>query len=169
MAAEHPKFCPHCGTAVVGTMKFCTSCGKSVVAEAQQYTAPAPSKKKSPAWAYILITLLFLWGGWQFLLAPGIRQAETMKAYDVTYHISGTARTADLTYQNAGSNTEQQNDEVVPWIKSFTGHGGQFLYVSAQNQGATGTITCKIILDGVVVKSSESSGAYAIASCSGKI
>ena len=95
--------------------------------------------------------------------------SSAAKAYDVTYHIGGTARSADLTYSNAGGDTEQQNDKAVPWLTSFTGHGGQFLYVSAQNQGETGTITCEIILNGAVVKSAQSNGAYAIASCSGKL
>lgn len=42
---EHPKFCPHCGTAVIGTMQFCTSCGKRVTDAAP--TAPAPAKPAS--------------------------------------------------------------------------------------------------------------------------
>lgn len=161
---EHPKFCPHCGAGIVGEMKSCTSCGKFVAAELS-----APPAKKSPTWAYVLITLLFLWAGWSFLVAPAMRQVEAQKEHGVIYRIGGTARSVDLTYTNAGGGTEQQNDKSVPWNNSFAAHGGQFLYVSAQNQGENGDVTCEIVLNGVVVKSSKSSGAYAIASCSGRI
>jgi hypothetical protein len=52
---------------------------------------------------------------------------------------------------------------------SFAAADGQFVYVSTQNKGETGTITCNIVLDGVVVKTSTSEGAYKIASCSGRL
>jgi hypothetical protein len=169
MAAEHPKFCPHCGTAVVGTMKFCTSCGKAVIADMQQ-SAPVsapPVKKKSPAWAYVLITLLFLWGGWQFLVAPGMRVANR-GAYSVTYRVSGTTPSAGLTLQNASGGTEQK-DVSLPWESSFKASDGQCVYISAQKSTEMGTIHCEILLNGSVVKSAEANAAYGIASCSGRI
>jgi hypothetical protein len=46
---EHPKFCPHCGTATVGEMKFCPSCAKSIVIG--DIPAPSPSKKPVSPWA----------------------------------------------------------------------------------------------------------------------
>lgn len=171
MAIEHPKFCPHCGAGVIGATKFCTSCGKSVVGEAPAIPASGalPTKKKSPTWAYVLITLVALWLAWSQVVAPAMRQVEATKVYMISYRIGGTARTVDLTYNNAGGDTEQQNDKSVPWNSGFSAHPGQFLYVSAQNQGESGTVTCEITLNGAVVKSSQSSGAYSIATCSGKV
>jgi len=43
------------------------------------------------------------------------------------------------------------------------------VYISAQNQGETGTISCEINVDGVPAVSNSSSGAYAIVSCSGTL
>jgi hypothetical protein len=150
-------------------MRFCTSCGKNIFNDATTQPAPAPTKKKSPTWAYILVTLLFLWAGWSFLIAPAMRQVAATKAYNVAYRIGGSARAVNLTYQNASGGTEQQSDMPLPWNIVLTAQAGQFVYISAQNQGRSGNVTCEIVLDGVVVKSSQSSGAYSIASCSGKL
>jgi hypothetical protein len=46
---------------------------------------------------------------------------------------------------------------------------GDAAYVSAQNNGDHGTITCSIRVDGEVVQTNSSSGAYAIVTCSGRI
>jgi hypothetical protein len=77
----------------------------------------------------------------------------------------------------SGTGTVQQNDKAVPLgTKSSGTRGisvtmmrGHFAYLSAQNTGASGTITCRITVDGVVVSTNTSSGAYAIASCKGTV
>jgi hypothetical protein len=86
--------------------------------------------------------------------------------YQVTYEIGGTTNRASITYENEQGNIEQM-DINVPWKKSMTVSYGQFLYISAQNDLESGSITCKIIVDGKEFKSAVSSGAYVIASCSG--
>lgn len=40
-----------------------------------------------------------------------------------------------------------------------------FWYISAQNENATGTVTCYIYVDGEQVSTATSSGPYAIATC----
>lgn len=45
---------------------------------------------------------------------------------------------------------------------------GEFVYVSAQNEGEYGSVTCRITVDGVVVSENTSSGAYGIATCEGR-
>jgi hypothetical protein len=54
----------------------------------------------------------------------------------------------------------------LPWEMSFDAKGGSFLYVSAQNQSASGSVTCEILLDDESRTSSTSNGAYVIAECS---
>lgn len=44
---------------------------------------------------------------------------------------------------------------------------GDFVYLSAQNSNDTGTIECRIEVDGHLIASNTSSGAYSIASCKG--
>lgn len=86
--------------------------------------------------------------------------------YGVIYRVIGTADEASLTYANAQGGTEQVT-VTPPWQKPLTVQSGQFLYVAAQNEGKTGDVTCEIWVNGEKWKSSTSSAAYGIASCSG--
>jgi hypothetical protein len=83
----------------------------------------------------------------------------------VTYRVKGTAGSAVLTYRNARGGTEQSSVRL-PWELSFDAKGGLFLYISAQNESTTGSVTCEILLDDETRTSSTSSGAYVIAECS---
>jgi hypothetical protein len=93
--------------------------------------------------------------------------------YTVKYEITGTASRVDITMSNADGGTEQFSNVSVPWEKSFSVEIEKdnyfFAYVSAQNQGTTGSVTAKIYKDGSQFKSSTSSGAYVIATASGSI
>lgn len=92
----------------------------------------------------------------------------------VLYEVEGTATGANLTLES-GTGTVQLNDKAVPLGNKTSGKRGitypmtrgHFVYLSAQNKGSSGTITCRITVDGVVVSTNTSSGGYAIASCSG--
>jgi hypothetical protein len=94
---------------------------------------------------------------------PGGARAEF--AHKVVYRVSGTAAEASITYRNAKGGT-QQTAGRMPWELTFDSRAGNFLYVSAQNQGASGSVSCDIMVDGVVKTSASSTGAYVIAECS---
>jgi hypothetical protein len=93
---------------------------------------------------------------------------------EVLYEVEGTAKGANLTLE-AVTGTVQQNDKAVPLVGKSTGKRGltftmprgHFVYISAQNKGSSGTITCRITVDGVAISTNTSSGGYAIASCTG--
>ena len=93
--------------------------------------------------------------------------------YEVTYRLTGTrgreTPVGSLTYTNAGGDTEQIGAITLPWEINFTSRRGAFLYVSVQNKFDHGSVKCEILLDGVVVKESSSTGGYVIASCSGRV
>jgi hypothetical protein len=90
--------------------------------------------------------------------------------HTITYQVVGTARSASITYENMQGGTEQ-GDYKLPIKKEWTYTGsvpaGQFLYISAQNDSESGTVTCQILVDGTVWKTSTSSGAYVICTASG--
>lgn len=88
---------------------------------------------------------------------------------DVEYKITGSASQVDITYENEDEGTSQESNVSVPWTYSFKGQPGQFVYVSAQNQGQSGSVTATINTDGEKFKSSTSSGAYVIATASGSL
>jgi ABC-type glycerol-3-phosphate transport system substrate-binding protein len=91
----------------------------------------------------------------------------------VAYIITGTAKKVDLTLQTATGQSQQNNLPVPVKNKAgtdinFEATPGQFVYVSAQNQGSYGSVTCEITSGGVSVSQNTSTGGYSIATCSGK-
>jgi hypothetical protein len=149
-------------------------------------THAAPAKKTHRVRNVILIAFALIvvgsiygasHGGSSTAAAPagpaGAAAAPTKDTRTVVYKVTGTTTQASLTLQTA-SGTSQQNDVDVP-VMSKSGTEGltyevepySFVYVSAQNSKDTGSVTCSIEVDGVVIATNTSSGAYAIASCSG--
>jgi hypothetical protein len=49
----------------------------------------------------------------------------------------------------------------------LTGHSGDFVYLSARNNQEYGDVTCTIPVNGTVMQTVTSSGAYVMVSCSG--
>ena len=91
----------------------------------------------------------------------------TITSSVVEYEITGSASKVDVTLQNETGGTEQYSDVSVPHTYTFNYYTDWFLYISAQNQGDSGSVTVTIYVDGEVFKTSTSSGAYVIASASG--
>ena len=87
-------------------------------------------------------------------------------SHSVSYHVTGTAKHASLTYANETGNTEQRG-VFLPWEMKFKAPAGQHLYISAQNDGKTGSVKCEIKEAGLVIEKAESKGSYVIATCSG--
>jgi len=85
---------------------------------------------------------------------------------EVEYKITGTASKVFVTLSNATGGTEQFDDVHVPHTYTFETFDDWFLYVSAQNLGESGSVTVTIYLNGEVVATSTSSGAYVIADAS---
>lgn len=73
-------------------------------------------------------------------------------------------KSADVTYGVSGDQS-QDNGAKLPWKKTVTS-GEAFLIptVVAQSKGQ-GKITCKISIDGKLVKTNSSSGEFAVVTC----
>ena len=87
----------------------------------------------------------------------------------VQYKITGSASKVSVTLNNATGGTEQYSDVSVPHTYTYNNYTDWFLYILAQNQGDSGTVTVTIYVDGEVVETSTSSGAYVIADASGSL
>lgn len=85
----------------------------------------------------------------------------------VKYEIRGTARSVDITLNNPTGGTEQYSNAGLPSNFTYNDFKDNFLYISAQNQGEYGTVTVNILVNGILYKTSTSSGAYVIATASG--
>jgi len=76
----------------------------------------------------------------------------------------------------AMSDGTQQADVGLPMMNDSGGQGvqfcsvaGEFVYISVQNGNDSGSVTCKITVDGAELAEVRSSGAYVIATCDGSI
>jgi len=85
----------------------------------------------------------------------------------IVYEVDGSAQYASVTLTNRDGGTEQYGKILIPWTytdKSFT---GDYLYISAQNRGGSGSIIVSIYVNDYLWKRSRSSGAYVVATASG--
>jgi len=119
--------------------------------------------------------------GFAGLIGDAVKTAEAKsseaanKEISIVYEVNGTATDASITYStySAGSSsTEQSSGQALPFIKELTVKAGQqydFASYSLQAQNGaedTGSVSCKITVDGDVVAEQTSTGAYATVSCS---
>lgn len=84
----------------------------------------------------------------------------------VVYQVGGSASKASVTYTTPDGDIEQVSGASLPWSRSFSAHSGDFLSLSAQNDGATGCVQVKILKKEAVLKDAQSCGAFVIASTS---
>lgn len=101
------------------------------------------------------------------VVACGGQGDEKPQTYSVTYSVTGVnTSSASVTYENSSGGTAQETI-TLPWSKNITGKPGSFLYVSAQNNKNTGSITASISINSTVFKTTTSSGGFVIATASG--
>lgn len=81
----------------------------------------------------------------------------------VIYKIDGSALRADLTYSGEAGSTIQQAGVALPAQRSVPAHSGDFLYISAQNDGSTGCVHVSIISGTKTLNEATSCGAFVIA------
>jgi hypothetical protein len=87
----------------------------------------------------------------------------------VEYSVTGTARQVSLTLENDSGGVDQMN-RGVPWRQQYKEFSrGDFVYLSAQNQEAAGSLTCEIKVNGVVEFKGSASGGYTICTASGSV
>jgi hypothetical protein len=94
--------------------------------------------------------------------------AARVVTHAVSYELLGEGGVRNVTYVAQGAAIAQERDAATPWSKSFqrTGveGGTEFYSVSAQNAGS-GTLRCRIVVDGNVVSENSASGARATVTC----
>lgn len=83
------------------------------------------------------------------------------------YEVTGTGDSFFVTYENADGNTSQNSSVKSGWRYSWKQKGTCWLYLSAQNNSDKGSVTVKIVREGVTVSSNTSYGGYSIADVSG--
>lgn len=89
---------------------------------------------------------------------------------EITFRVTSTARRGTVTWIAPSSfSIEQAVDTALPWSHSWTMASLPDRYsrgsFNAQMNAGSGSITCEIVINGEVVESRTSTGAYAIVSC----
>jgi len=75
--------------------------------------------------------------------------------------------TASVTYSTGDGDSRQIADAENNWEHTFEASPDDFLFLSAQNQCDTGSVTTKILVNGETFKTVTSEGGYVVASVSG--
>lgn len=164
---DDTQACPYCGETIKRAAVVCRFCNRDL----KTGQVPAPAKKRPSIWAYLAVTLAMIGGCyWFFGLGRALPRTRTAPARAVStdpvvYEVTGSARTVSLTYQTPGGSV--QKDVPLPWTERQSLGTGDFLYLSAQNNGESGSVTCTIRAGGGVFVTNTSTGAYKIATCSG--
>lgn len=86
--------------------------------------------------------------------------------FKVSYVISGTSEKANLTYSTPSGGTGQRSSISLPYRIDYDKFGGDFLYISAQNDTDRGSVKVEIYYEDRLVASDTANGAYSIATAS---
>lgn len=99
----------------------------------------------------------------------GASQQPAAAGHTVKIEVTGTASSVDITYQDLASNDPAQDSgRAVPYWRSWANiPDGTFVYISAQNDDDSGSVTCEITVDGILWKTTTSNGGYVICTSSG--
>lgn len=179
------KNCPNCQREIADDMPLCGYCGQPVDAKPEQIPTLKP-KKEAPKTSGTVVALLVIAIMGMLILCMTMNSSTTKKApstsrsvntavpakvtsYSVRYEVLGSAKTVSITMENSDGGTEQRSSVTLPYKVTQTFSPGSFVYISAQNNTDTGNVICKIFVDDQEVKKSSSTGAYVIATCSGRL
>jgi hypothetical protein len=139
---------------------------------------PAPKKKKHPVVGAVVGIVLI---GAAVKMLTGHGDSTTTTAADdlheVSYEVTGVGTNeADITVMTPDYGTSQSNGAALP-LKNKTGETGlrykfedyHSVSLVAQNGNDSGSLTCTIKVDGHVLVTNTSSGAYAVVTCAGTV
>jgi len=95
-----------------------------------------------------------------------VGEEEETVPEEVVYKVTGTATSVNITLSNSTGGTEQYGNVSLPKVYSYTTFSDNFLYISAQNNGPSGTVDVECYYKGELKDSAHSEGGYVIATAS---
>lgn len=94
--------------------------------------------------------------------------AEETAPVQVRYEIAATGGYSDVPWVDVTESTPggmSQSKERAPWSSSYDFESGEAVGISAQAGAEVETVRCAIYADGYEVASEESTGEYAVVTC----
>ncbi len=86
---------------------------------------------------------------------------------DYKYEVTGTSGNYSVTIENTDNETQQWSSVSNGWYYTWKQNGTRWLYLSAQNNTASGNVTVTIYKNGKVLTSNTGYGGYSIATVDG--
>jgi len=117
----------------------------------------------------LILGQLYYERGYYDKAKENLAKVQKVDDTEVKYEVTGSNNKVDITYANKDEGTSQANNVSMPWSYSFKGKQGQFLYISAQNQGESGSVTVTIYRGDKKFKRATSTGPFCIASANGSL
>ena len=139
---------------------------------------PRKPRSTAPLAACIVVAIAILgcllYATWPYLRHTPVEPATHLVVYEVDS--SGTTR-GFLTIEAPTGTQQSKVDLPSAGPVSFPFPSGAFVYLSVQNQNASGSVTCRITdqattgsyTSSTVISENTSSGGYVIATCQGKV
>jgi hypothetical protein len=90
-------------------------------------------------------------------------------SHTVRYEVDGTVAPVRVTYRNATGAMEEKAGITPPWSLEFSAETLDPLHVRVFNPNESGTVRCRILIDGEVFQEGESTGRLTTASCAGLV
>lgn len=104
-----------------------------------------------------------------FSCSTDIPKLAEPKVNKFKYEVTGTSTSYSVTLENAYGETQQWSDVAPGFFYEWEQEGHRWMYISAQNNKDTGSVTVRIYYNDRMTKENTSYGAYAIATVSGNM
>jgi hypothetical protein len=106
-----------------------------------------------------VVVFIWLWGIGAF--------KGPSKEHSITFRVQATGGVALVTYSDAVASTKNAILVTAPWSRTATNPSGTEIYLTAGNPSQSGTVECKLLIDGREWKSDKASYPDDSVACAG--